>query len=73
MKILLSYGRDSNVPLIEKIKEYLPKDAKGNLLSELPSDMNVFVKPNDQRELAYFGMARKRTMKWKENYHFGEI
>ena len=24
---------------------------------------NVFVKPNDQRKLAYFGMARKRGMK----------
>ena len=31
MKIFLSYGHDSNVPLIEKIKEYLSKDAVGNL------------------------------------------
>ena len=26
MKIFLSYGHDSNAPLIEKIKEYLSKD-----------------------------------------------
>ena len=30
MKIFLSYGHDSNAPLIEKIKEYLSKDAEGN-------------------------------------------
>lgn len=29
MKIFLSYGHDSNAPLIEKIKEYLTKDGKG--------------------------------------------
>lgn len=27
MKIFLSYGHDSNAPLIEKIKDYLSKDA----------------------------------------------
>ena len=31
MKILQSYGHDSNAPLIEKIKEYLSKDAEGEL------------------------------------------
>ena len=30
MRIFLSYGHDSNAPLIEKIKEYLSKDAEGN-------------------------------------------
>lgn len=30
MKIFLSYGHDSNAPLIEKIKDYLSKDAEGN-------------------------------------------
>ena len=30
MKIFLSYGHDSNTPLIEKIKDYLSKDEKGN-------------------------------------------
>ena len=35
MKIFLSYGNDSNAPLIEKIKEYLLKDAEGNLKHEV--------------------------------------
>ena len=34
MKIFLSYGHDSNAPLIEKIKEYLSKDEEGNLRHE---------------------------------------
>ncbi len=69
MKIFLSYGHDSNAPLIEKMKKNLLKDAKRKIYSmsieprtELPTDMNVSVKPNDQRALAHFGMARKRTM-----------
>ena len=36
MKIFLSYGNDSNAPLIEKIKEYLSKDAEGNLRHKDP-------------------------------------
>ena len=36
MKIFLSYGHDSNAPLIEKIKEYLSKDAEGNLRQKKP-------------------------------------
>lgn len=32
MKIFLSYGHDSNAPLIEKIKKYLSKDAEGNFM-----------------------------------------
>ena len=39
MKKFLSYGHDSNAPLIEKIKEYLSKDAEGNTCAEQPSDM----------------------------------
>ena len=31
MKIFLSYGHDSNAPLIEMIIDYLSKDAEGNL------------------------------------------
>ena len=31
MNVFLSYGHDSNAPLIEKIKEYLSRDAVGNL------------------------------------------
>lgn len=34
MKIFLSYGHDLNAPLIEKIKEYLSKDAEGSLKHE---------------------------------------
>ena len=33
--IFLSYVHDSNAPLIEKIKEYLSKDAEGNLKHEM--------------------------------------
>ena len=39
MKIFLSYGHDSNAPLIEKIKEYLSKDAEVNTYAEQPNDM----------------------------------
>lgn len=35
MKIFLSYGHDSNAPLIEKIKEFLSKDAEGNFKHEV--------------------------------------
>ena len=35
MKIFLSYGHDSNAPLIEEIKEYHSKDAEGNFKHEV--------------------------------------
>ena len=35
MKIFLNNGHDSIAPLIEKIKEYLSKDAEGNLKREV--------------------------------------
>ena len=35
MKIFLSYGHDSNAPLVEKIKEYLSVDADGKLLHDV--------------------------------------
>lgn len=38
MKIFLSYGHDSNAPLTEKIKDYLSKDAEGNLKREIGTD-----------------------------------
>ena len=44
MKIFLSYGHDSNAPLIEKIKEYFLKDAEGNLRHEVwidTSEINI--------------------------------
>ena len=50
MKIFLSYGHDSNAPLIEKIKEYLSKDAKGNLKHEVWIDTSEIKAGKDMRE-----------------------
>lgn len=51
MKIFLNYEHDSNAPLIEKTKEYLLKDAEGNLKHEVWLDRRtnkyVVVKGND--------------------------
>ena len=49
MKIFLSYGHDSNVPLIEKIKEYLSKDAEGNLKHEVWIDTSEIKAGKDWR------------------------
>jgi len=62
MKIFLSYGHDSNAPLIEKIKGFVLKDADENLKHEVWKVCSVGINqcidhPNDM----------------KENYHFGEI
>jgi len=50
MKIFLSYGHDSNEPLIEKIKEYLSKDADGNLKHEVWIDTSEIKVGKDERE-----------------------
>lgn len=50
MKIFLSYGHDSNAPLIEKIKEYLSKDAEGNLKHEVWIDTSEIKAGKDWRE-----------------------
>lgn len=50
MKIFLSYGHDSNAPLIEKIKEYLSKDVKGNLKHEVWIDTSEIKEGKDWRE-----------------------
>ena len=50
MKIFLSYGHDSNAPLIEKIKEYLSKDAEGNLKHEVWIDSSEIKAGKDWRE-----------------------
>ena len=50
MKIFLSYGHDSNAPLIEKIKEYLSKDAEGNLKHEVWIDTSGIKAGKDWRE-----------------------
>lgn len=41
MKIFLSHGHDSIAPLIEKIKDYLSKDAEGILKHEVGMDMLI--------------------------------
>lgn len=50
MKIFLSYGHDSNAPLIEKIKEYLSKDAEGNFKHEVWIDTSEIKEGKDWRE-----------------------
>ena len=50
MKIFLSYGHDSNAPLIEKIKDYLSKDAEGNLKHEVWIDTSEIKAGKDWRE-----------------------
>lgn len=47
MKIFLSYGHDANTPLIEKIKEYLLKDAGGNLKNEIWIDTSEIKEGKD--------------------------
>ena len=50
MKIFLSYGHDSNAPLIEKIKEYLSKDADGSPKHEVWMDKSEIKPGKDWRE-----------------------
>ena len=45
-----SYGHDSNAPLIEKIKDYLSKDAEGNLKHEVWIDTSELKVEKDWRE-----------------------
>ena len=49
MKIFLSYGHDSNAPLIEKIKEYLSRDAEGNLKHEVWIDTSEITPPSREQ------------------------
>ena len=49
MKIFLSYGHDSNAPLIEKIKEYLSKDEEGNPRHEVWMDKSDIKEGQDWR------------------------
>lgn len=50
MKIFLSYGHDANVPLVEKIKEYLSKDSEGNTKHEVWIDTSEIKAGNDWRD-----------------------
>ena len=67
MKIFLSYGHDSNAPLIEKINEYLSRDARA-----FPQ-----VKPQQAAKLSIYPMSIEPRAElpsdMRENYHFGEI
>jgi hypothetical protein len=49
MKISLSYGHDSNAPLIEKIKEFLSKAAEGKLRHEVWIDTSEIKAGKDWR------------------------
>ena len=73
MKILLSYGHDSNAPLIEKIKEYLSKDAEGNLKHEVWIDTSEI----KAAKLSVYPMSIELRAElpsdMKENYNFGEM
>ena len=67
MKIFLSYGHDSNAPLIEKIKENLSRDTRA-----FPQ-----VKPEQAAKLRIYPMSFEPRAElpndMRENYHFGEI
>ena len=63
MKTFLSYGHDSNAPLIEKIKEYLSNDAEGNLKHEVWIDMSRI------KAVSYEHRATRRTAQ----RHEGEL
>lgn len=50
MKIFLSYGHDTNAPLVEKIKEYLSRDPEGNTKHEVWIDTSEIKAGNDWRD-----------------------
>ena len=63
MKISLSYGHDSNAPLIEKIKEYLSKDADGNLKHEVWMDKSEINTPShEQCVVSHIGRNASREL-----------
>lgn len=68
MKIFLSYRHDLNAPLIEKIKDFLSKDADGNLKHEVWIDSSE-IKPMP----IIFDPCAELDSDMKLNYHFGEI
>ena len=67
MKIFLGYGHDSTAPLIERMKEYLSKDARA-----FPQVM-----PQQAAKLSIYPMSIEPRAElpndMRENYHFGEI
>jgi len=80
VKIFLSYGHDSNAPFIEKIKEYLSKDADGNLKHEVWIDTSEIKAEKDWLEkegLRIYPMSIEPRAElpgdMKNYYHFGKI
>ena len=67
MKIFLSYGHDSNAPLIEKIKENLSKYARAfpQVKLQLAAKLSIYPMSIEPRAELPSDM--------RENYHFGEI
>ncbi len=59
MKIFLSYGHDSNAPLIEKIQEYLSKDADGKLKHKVWTDTSGIKAGMDWREKITKGVLER--------------
>lgn len=68
MKIFLSYGHDSNAPLIKKIQDYLSKDAEGYLKHEVWMDnLKSRIYPIS------FKPHAELPGDMRNYYHFGEI
>ncbi len=68
MKIFLSYGHDSNASLIEKIKEYLSKDADGDLMYEVWIDTSEI-----KAEFHELRICSVLSLEMTENYHYGKM
>ena len=73
MKIFLSYGHDSNAPLIEKIKEYLSKDADGNLRHKIWIDTSEIKAGKDSICFMSINPCVEPSSYMKDNCHFGEM
>lgn len=70
MKTFLSYGHDSNALLIEKIKEYLSKDAEGNLKSEVWIDTSKIKAGKNWREKITKVVLENNVVLAGLSYHF---
>ncbi len=68
MKISLSYGHNSKVQLVEKIKEYLSKDAEGNLKHEVWIDTSEI-----KAEFHELRICSVLSLEMTENYHYGKM
>ena len=72
MKIFLSYGYDSNAPLIEKIKEYLSEDAEGNHRHEVWIDTSDIKEGQDwRRRITDEGIYEQQDNPFKKSNIYG--